>query len=99
MDLITILIIIGLTLLCGLGIYLIAKFIGLKPAAYKLICMAEAAYKKGQNTEKFEAVFIELYSKLPSFAKVFITEKMVKTLIQKVFDKIKLALDTTAKKR
>ena len=71
---------------------------GLKEFATQMIVKAEDMYKKGQNDEKFNYVVEKVIAMIPMPLQLFITEDMVKNIIQKVFDSVKTALDYTPKK-
>lgn len=70
---------------------------GLRQTAIDYICYAEKTFENHKNDEKFNYVLTRLYEGLPSIIKVFITIDMIKDFIQKVFNEIKIALDTKTK--
>lgn len=67
---------------------------GLRQTAIDYICLAEQSFAKGENSQKMNYVIRALYVYLPNYAKLFITEDMLRNFIQSVFDEIKKALDT-----
>lgn len=60
---------------------------------YKLFVMAEHAYKQGENDEKFEYVVCLARSAIPTPFDLFITEKLLRSVIQAWFDICKDLLD------
>lgn len=70
---------------------------GIRQTAIDYICYAEKTFENHKNDEKFNYVLTRLYEGLPSIVKVFITIDMIKDFIQKVFNEIKIALDTKTK--
>ena len=64
---------------------------GLKETALKLILEAEENMQNGD--EKMAYVIEKLMSLIPMPLQLFITENMIKALIQKVFDNVKPLLD------
>ncbi len=91
-------IVIAVVIVCFIGylVYSIKKK-GLKKAALEWILLAEKEFQKGENENKFEYVYKAIYSLLPAFVKVFVSEEVTKNVlskfIQDVFDYIKPALD------
>lgn len=67
---------------------------GLRQTAIDYICFAEKSFENHKNDEKFNYVLDRLYNGLPAIVRVFITTDMIKVFIQKVFNEIKIALDT-----
>lgn len=69
----------------------------LEPKIIELITKAEAKFKSGNGSIKFEYVFDELYNKYaPVMIKVLFSAAEIRAMIQYVFDKIKIALDYNA---
>lgn len=81
----------------GLKLYSSIKLKGLKQTAIDLIVIAEEAFDKGMNNEKFQSVVKGILACLPPVARMFINEDTVKMFVQAVFDSIKSALDVQAK--
>ena len=66
----------------------------LEPKIIELITAAEVKFQSGNGSIKFEYVFDELYNKYaPVLIKVLFSAQEIRTMIQYVFDKIKIALD------
>lgn len=80
-------------------IYLAIKFvqiIGLERIrgyVYKLFVEAEHEFEHGENIQKFEYVVQLARSHLPTWAEPFITEKLLRSVIQIWFDLCKDLLD------
>ena len=80
-------------------IYLAIKFvqrIGLETIrgyVYKLFVEAEHEFEHGENTQKFEYVVQLARSHLPIWAKPFITERLLRHIIQMWFNLCKDLLD------
>ena len=78
-------------------IYYIIRNISLKklePIIIKLITEAEKEFNSGEGSKKFDYVFQKLYDNfMPGVLKIFFTPKDIKSIIQFIFDKIKIALD------
>lgn len=60
---------------------------------YKLFVMAEHAYKHGENEEKFEYVVCLARSAIPPPFDLFITESLLRRVVQAWFDICKDLLD------
>lgn len=69
------------------------KKLGLRQFAINLISQAENMAV--QNSEKMDYCIDQFIKVIPSPINLFITRDMVRMFIQKVFDEIKIALDTT----
>ena len=69
------------------------KKLGLRQFAINLISQAENMAV--QNSEKMDYCIDQLIKIIPAPINLFITRDMVRMFIQKVFDEIKIALDTT----
>lgn len=66
----------------------------LEPVIIKLITEAEHQFTSGEGSKKFDYVFDKLYDNfMPGAFKIFFTSKDIKSIIQFIFDKIKIALD------
>lgn len=76
----------------GLVVYNIKK-LGLRQFAINLISQAENMAV--QNSEKMNYCIDQFIKVIPAPINLFITRDMVRAFIQKVFDEIKIALDTT----
>lgn len=76
----------------GLVVYNIKK-LGLRQFAINLISQAENMAVK--NSEKMDYCIDQFIKIIPSPINLFITRDMVRMFIQKIFDEIKIALDTT----
>jgi hypothetical protein len=62
--------------------------------AYKLFLKAENGFKgSGKGKEKMEWVFCAINSVIPNWLRLFISEDMIKELLQTWFDNIKDLLD------
>lgn len=81
----------------GIKLYKTIKLNGLKQTAIDLICRAEKEYEKGKNSEKFQSVCNTIVALLPAPARIFINQSTIEYFVQKVFDSIKVALDTETK--
>lgn len=93
MDMLSIVIIV-ISVIIAIGtLYLAIKNKRLREVAIALIIEAEEAFEYGKNSEKFNYVFENFYSRLPLILKIVITKENVIWFIQKVFDEIKIALD------
>ena len=69
------------------------KKLGLRQFAINLISQAENMAV--QNSEKMDYCIDQFIKIIPAPINLFITRDMVRMFIQKVFDEIKIALDTT----
>lgn len=81
----------------GLWLFWQIKKKGLKQFAVDMIIEAEDFYNQGQNEEKMNYVIDKLIALVPAPLSLFITRESLKSLIQKVFDSIKKALDYQSK--
>lgn len=81
----------AIVLVVGLVIYKI-KNMGLRKYAIELISQAENMFTN--NSEKMDYCIDQLIKIIPAPFNLFVTRDMIKTFIQKVFDEIKIALDT-----
>lgn len=66
---------------------------GFRKTVIKLIVIAEGAFLKGKNTEKFNYVYNRLYDFIPIYLKFIFTKENTIKFIQKIFDETKIALD------
>lgn len=79
-------------LLCILITYLIIKvvrFVGfdkLRKVAYQGFLQAEKEFKSGENQAKFEYVVGLVRSSVPPYLAPFVTEKLLRNIIQTWFD-------------
>lgn len=76
----------------SLIVYNIRK-LGLRQFAINLISQAENMAIK--NSEKMDYCIDQFIKVIPSPINLFITREMIRMFIQKIFDEIKIALDTT----
>lgn len=76
----------------SLIVYNIRK-LGLRQFAINLISQAENMAVK--NSEKMDYCIDQFIKVIPSPINLFITREMIRIFIQKIFDEIKIALDTT----
>lgn len=76
----------------SLIVYNIRK-LGLRQFAINLISQAENMAVK--NSEKMDYCIDQFIKVIPSPINLFITREMIRAFIQKIFDEIKIALDTT----
>lgn len=76
----------------GLVVYNIKK-LGLRQFAINLISQAENMAV--QNSEKMNYCIDQFIKVIPAPINLFVTRDMVRAFIQKIFDEIKIALDTT----
>ena len=76
----------------SLIVYNIRK-LGLRQFAINLISQAENMAVK--NSEKMDYCIDQFIKVIPSPINLFITREMIRMFIQKIFDEIKIALDTT----
>ena len=85
---ITVIILVGIV---AYALYLLIskKWTQLRLFAYKLMLVAEKLYQEGQGAEKFEYVFDILYSYIPSWLKIILTEDKIKAQLQKWYDMAK----------
>lgn len=67
---------------------------GIRLDVYKLFVQAEEAYKEsGQGQKKFKYVVSLARSMLPKTVQVFVTQEMLETVVQLLFDDVKDLLD------
>jgi len=92
-DILSIVLITLVVVIALFTLYISVKNKGLRVIAINLIVEAENAFKYGKNTEKFNYVFENLYARLPTLLKLFLTKEDIIMFIQKVFDEIKISLD------
>ena len=98
LSIVVIVVIVALFLgLMGFKLYSNIKLKGLRQTAIDLIVEAEEAFEKGKNNEKTRYVFDGIYNALPAIVRAFLSEDAILFFIQKVFDSIKIALDTKGK--
>lgn len=76
----------------SLIVYNIRK-LGLRQFAINLISQAENMAVK--NSEKMDYCIDQFIKVIPAPINLFITREMIRMFIQKIFDEIKIALDTT----
>ncbi len=76
----------------SLIVYNIRK-LGLRQFAINLISQAENMAVK--NSEKMDYCIDQFIKVIPAPINLFITREMIRAFIQKIFDEIKIALDTT----
>ncbi len=76
----------------SLIVYNIRK-LGLRQFAINLISQAENMAVK--NSEKMDYCIDQFIKVIPAPINFFITREMIRAFIQKIFDEIKIALDTT----
>ena len=69
------------------------KKLGLRQFAINLISQAENMAVK--NSEKMDYCIDQFIKVIPAPINLFITREMIRAFIQKIFDEIKIALDTT----
>lgn len=88
-------IIVVAALVIGFIIWLVwqLKKNGLKGFTINMIVKAEDMFNKGDNEQKISFVINKIISVIPLPFSLFITEKMVRNFVQKVFDDVKTALD------
>lgn len=92
MDTLSICILIAaIVLVVGIVIYKFKK-LGLRKYAIELISQAEVMAV--QNSEKMDYCIDQFIKIIPAPFSLFITKEMIKSFIQKIFDEIKVALDT-----
>lgn len=65
----------------------------IRQRAYKLFLYAEHNFVSGAGESKLEYVVNNVYQYLPSIIRLFVSENMLKRVIQKMFDEIKDLLD------
>lgn len=91
--------IVFLVLVVAVAIYLLVKAmqtIGMEKVrgyVYKLFIEAEHEYEQGDNTQKFEYVIQLARSAIPSPFNLFITESLLRKVVQAWFDLCKDLLD------
>ena len=69
------------------------KKLGLRQFAINLISQAENMAVK--NSEKMDYCIDQFIKVIPAPINLFITREIIRAFIQKIFDEIKIALDTT----
>jgi hypothetical protein len=90
-----ILCVVGLILLVFLAVKIIQS-VGLEKIrgyVYKLFLEAEKNFQHGQNTAKFEYVINLAKTAIPAPFNLFITENLLRTVVQSWFDLVKDLLD------
>ena len=80
----------------GVG-YIVLLFINqswgkLRELAYQGMLIAEQYYHSGEGKQKFEMAFTYLWSLVPRWMKIFITEKSLREKLQEWFDLAKRKL-------
>ena len=91
-------------LVCVVIAYLVVKvvrYVGfdkLREIAYKGFLQAEKEFKNGDNHIKFEYVVSLVRKAVPMYLAPFVTEKLLRSLIQMWFDICKDLLDYTKEK-
>ena len=91
-------------LLGVLVVYLVVrvvKYVGLdklREVAYQGFLLAEKEFNQGDNQEKFEYVVDLVRSAVPIYLKPFITEKLLRNIIQMWFNLCKDLLNYTKEK-
>jgi len=93
MNISSIVIITVITIIIIMFLYLSIKNKGLRQVAIQLIVEAEKVFEYEKSSQKFNYVFEQFYSRLPTLLKIIVTKDNVEVFIQKVFDEIKIALD------
>lgn len=91
--------IIFLVLVLALAIFLVVKFVQhvglekIRKTVYNLFIEAEHKFQHGENEQKFDYVVQLARSAIPSPFNLFITEKLLRKVIQLWFDLCKDLLD------
>lgn len=82
-----------------LAVFLIVKYIrhmgleSIRKRVYKAFVAAEQRFQYGENTEKFEYVLDIAKSAIPAPFNLFITETLLRKVVQAWFDLVKDLLD------
>lgn len=79
-----------------IGYFVVTKqYAKIRSVAYALMLQAERILTTSPGKEKFEAVFNELYSRIPKWIRLFVSQQTLKEELQKWYDLAKDYLDDT----
>lgn len=90
---------IGIAIIVALVIYGVVRYVryrgleGIRNDVYKLFCVAENEFIYGANSEKFDYVIGRAYDLLPPVMKLFISESLLRKVVQIWFESVKDLLD------
>lgn len=90
---------VGIAIFVALAIYGVVRYVryrgleGIRNDVYKLFCVAENKFVYGENAEKFNYVISRAYVLLPPVMKLFISETLLRKVVQAWFTSVKDLLD------